>query len=943
MPSKIFPFQTYIAFDTETTGLNPEDEAIIEIGAVKFVNGEPRESFEMIVNTDKPIPLFIQKLTGISQQEVNDAPPLETAIREFLNFIGDNPLVAHNARFDYDFINAKLIMLGYSQLNNRIFDTLILSRVFLPRLINHKLETVASFWGIKLESLHRARDDAQLAGMIFQMLWKYGLSTPSSIIESILYMSLNLNNPQFGEFIQMIREHPLCGKCQPPEQETSLCLDYYNQIGSTGEARVEFDSKNIITQLKDGSPLAGIQPQFKERMIQLQMVSEVCRAFQQEEFLLIEAGTGTGKSFAYLIPALYLAAAQNTKVVISTNTKNLQEQLFYKDIPVVYEALPFDFKAVLLKGMSNYLCIRRYDQYLKNPIRLNYWEREGMLYLAVWVTETRSGDIVENTSFSTRTFASLWEKVRGDGYKCMGGKCPFNRKCFIHNIRREQKKAHLVVINHSLLFSDLESENNILGEYGYAVLDEAHNLDKVAIEYMGAVFSLWEIRNLLSQLYSTTPILEGVLPSLLGNFKLKHPNKPEAKQNGIYQNTVNCIKSLKTNAESFFNTLADKYDMDYKWRSQKYSLKTRYTEDMPLFIDYLLPEGERLNSALEEVIDSLRSFLRYFGSGEDTPFQDEIKEGEAVLLRLEGLSSLLDYLLKPAAQNAVFWLEAPTRPDSIEVKLCWAPLDVGELIYHKFLENMNSVIFTSATLTVARNFNYIRERLGLNLGFPERVREVTLGDQFDYRRQLRVALPQYISLPDSGKYMEQAPALISKLARRRGGMLVLSTSYAMLNHLYLKIREGLEERGILVLAQGISGSRSTITRQFKEGLNAVLLGTESFWEGVDIPGEALQVLVLLKLPFAVPTDPYVEAYCNWLLEKGQNPFNTFMVPEAVIKFRQGIGRLIRSESDRGVLLILDQRLSLKTYGRLFLNSLPTSADLVWSDEELLDFIDGHLA
>ncbi|MBN2541409.1 DEAD/DEAH box helicase [bacterium] len=939
---KSFPLTDFVAIDIETTGLDPDRESIIELGAVRFENGIITGKFSSLVHTKHKLPLFIVKLTGINDEDLKTAPKLEEALPEFMEFMGDSPIVGHNPDFDLGFINAKLPLLSMPQIKKQPFDTVTLSRILLPQLISHNLETVASFFNIDYDTLHRAVDDAILSGEIFLKLWKFGLTLDSSLIENLFFLSSGFNQPRLNEFLGFILTSSEKGMTSPVPTNPDYLVNFDNIVGKHEEAKLDFDIDTMVGELRSGSRISSVVPQFKEREIQQRMVKEVADALQSDRSLLIEAGTGTGKSFAYIIPAIYWAISNKTKVIISTNTKNLQEQLFFKDIPTVAKALPFKFKAALLKGMANYLCLRRLSNYLKSPLQLSHWDREGLLYLVIWAALTRSGDIVENTSFSRKRYASLWEKVRGDGFKCLGKKCQFFSKCFINRIRREQRDSQISVINHSLLLSDLQNTGGLLGEYGYVVLDEAHNLDKTAIDFMGASITIWDIRAILSELATHKPVIDGVIPSLVNRYIIfTRSNLPE-KAKTQYDKLLGMIQKLSRISETFFNALTEEYENKFHWRSQPYPLKTRYTDSSDIFNEFILPEGSSFSKQLQKTSDHLSEFLAFFHNEGDELVQMQLREAEGEMLKLNEIIALFDLLLAPDDINSVFWVEAPSKPEGNDVKLCWAPLNVGELIYHEFIEKMNSIIFTSATLTVAGEFDYIIDRIGLNFHPPERVKEVRLGYQFNYDEQLKVCVPQFQPLPNSRQFTGSASSIIENISNNKGGILVLSTSYSMLNELYVLLRNSLERHGTLVLGQGISGSRSKITAQFKENKGSILLGTESFWEGVDIPGAALQVLVLLKLPFSVPTEPYVMAYSDWLKEKGEDPFTRYIVPEAVIKFRQGIGRLIRTETDLGVLVILDKRVIQKRYGLAFLDSLPTQAYAVRSLEELVGAVNEQL-
>ncbi len=937
---KIWGYDIIVSFDLETTGLNLSTDEIIEIGAVKRYPDGTVEKFGPLVNPGKPIPWRVRELTGIDDFMVSDSPPVEKALEDFLDFIGgdDVLLTAHNAPFDVGFVNVKLMEMNLPPLRNPVLDTLPMAKVLYPNLLNHQLETVAALFGYDLAEAHRAVNDAEAGLAVAEGLWKTLLALPDDLFRAMYELLQKTTEHGILEFWDIAARERILKTFEPPQVDEKYLLKLANEFGRRTEETIEFSPEEVMAYFSEGSPLRTVMPNFRPRPEQQQMAEIIVSALENGEIAMIEAGTGIGKSFAYLIPMLFWAAASGEKVVISTFTKALQEQLFFSDLEVLSKALPFSFYAVLLKGKGNYICLRRLERYLKNPELLTYNERKGLLYIIPWLADTKSGDISENTAFINSGQRYLWEKIRADGHTCIGSKCPFYDDCFVYTVRRKIKKAQIVVVNHYLLLSDLGG--GILGDYNYIVLDEAHNLERVAAETFGGTIARWIIASALDSIYNDNLRPSGTAAFLFSALEDRERYKE------LYSQVATAVISARAVVNTFFAELTEQMEYLYHWREQRYSVRKRYDPEHPIF-----RKIERLGAQLLEHLKKVKETAVAFAeavSSDDEEVNRLVEELRGEADKIDDIMSELLVVLSPEESDYVYWMESPAPGDreGATATLNYAPLDIGEILEKNLYDNVSTAILTSATLTVAGDFSYYVKTLGLDRIPSERLVTFILGSPYDYERQLKIAVGRFLPVPSPAtekEFTNHIARVIWEVSRRfRAGALALFTSHNMLRTVFQLLEPHFKDAGITLLAQQISGSNTAIRRQFVEEVESVLLGTESFWQGVNVPGESLEVLFLVKLPFGVPDEPYSEAKQERIRAAGGNPFVEYVIPQSVIRFRQGIGRLIRSETDRGVLVILDPRITGKRYGVHFLKSLPVRAKDVFSIEELLDIIDSHL-
>lgn len=958
---------TFVVVDLETTGLSPDDDTIIEIGAVKYVDGKESEVFETLVNPQRPISNFITRLTGISDEDVAEAPVLDAVFPKLDAFIKDIPFVGHQVNFDASFIEHayrvkhndfdrwedKLHRFKY--FNSLRVDTLFLSRILVPFLPKMKLGVVAEYFGHSIENAHRATDDARATGHVFLELVDRALALDNkalSDIVNLLFANSKRAKTFFLPILKFKQHHNLATGGAKLIDDVKNAQTHYNVLGkreqifAEEEAPLEPINPDAVEQLfKEEGTLSTIIENYESREEQKIMAQEVTDSLNKAQFLVAEAGTGTGKSMAYLAPAIEWAVTNrkaNERVVISTNTKNLQEQLFYKDLPTLFSAKEGNFKAVLLKGRGNYLCLDKWNTIMTDMNqRLSQDERSRILPLVLWAKETRTGDISENAAFQVESNRGLWQKFIAEPSYCPGKTCSSFSDCYLMKARDHARKSDLVVVNHALLFSDLAADHSILGPYDNLVIDEAHNVEKTAAEHLGARISFWTFRNIYHRLYELEPKKTGTILQLEFRLNKKHFLKEEdVKQIFRY---VAKIKKLSTGFKQdvlqFYNDFhAYMQQQIQKSSKQNDGYKVRYRSNFKYFRDNE-EAVEKVSKASFSLIKQLAGLNNLFLEldPDQFDFQDQISR-ELITLEqdLKMAMETFEFCIKAEEKKYVYWLEVPTNLRNVDVLLYAVPLHIAQLLQDKMFSNLRSAVLTSATISINKNFNYFQHRIGLDMLPEKEVHAAIFGSPFNYEEQIKLAVTDFMPDPRNQEYVGRLIELIKELhGAEKRGMMVLFTSYSLLNMVYNAIQPWFDEKRILVLAQGKSGSRSNIIAQFKENKDSILLGTDSFWEGVDVQGDALQVLLIPKLPFDVPTEPLIAARMDEIKEQGGNAFFDYSVPEAIIKFKQGFGRLIRHKSDYGTVICCDNRLSKMQYGKQFLNSLPVNAEIYRSQEEMI--------
>lgn len=877
----------YVAIDLETTGLEPARDRVIEVGAVVFTPEVVLRTFEQLVDPGRNVPLQVLQLTGIDPGRLRGAASPAAVFRELAGLLAGRQVVGHGATLDLDFLRAG----GAWPAEAEILDTLHIARILLPEAASHSLPALAAELLLEQPRPHRALDDADATRQLFLRLREIAIALPEALKQSLLALVAPYSWPSarfFAEALTAPAPVP-----EPVNGEPAA-------VARARRAAPEWDVEALASLLYPDGPLATVFEGYEHRDEQLQMLRAVAQIMERGGRLVVEAGTGTGKSLAYLIPALARAVALGEKAIVSTATHTLQEQLLAKDLPSLREWLPWDFQAVLLKGRANYISLRRWRRYLAEPCADDE-ELRFKLKVLHWLQGTSSGDRSE-LRLQGREEA-LWARIASDPMDCVGLFCTAE-DCYVHRARAEAEEADLVVVNHALLLADAAAGGAVLPEFAHLVVDEAHHLEDAATQGLRREVEEAALTAFLDRL---TALVEGIEKQpRLGSSALQLAGAAE-----LAADARSRVHSLFEGAAEFVLRLLPSAE--------------RRDESVRLGPVVRSADGwQHVRSLAEDAATSLAALdarLRRglaAGSewlGGEEPDQD-LRELGIIRQRLAEDGGVLHEALVEPDENQVYWFTLLAR--SARVVLRTAPLNVGALLADHVYAPRRSVTFTSASLAVGGSFEYFRSRVGLERE-PE---ELILASPFDYLSQALVCLPAGLPDPTSPAFDDAVVRVLADIARRIGGRtLALFTSHRQLRDTYSELKQRVDLDDILILGQGLDGQRREVLKTFQESPRALLMGTASFWEGIDVPGDRLSCVVLVRLPFPVPTEPVFAARA----EQVSDSFALYALPLAALRLKQGFGRLIRRSTDRGAVVILDNRISSRDYGRAFLEVLPRAA------------------
>ncbi|MHB8587613.1 MAG: helicase C-terminal domain-containing protein [Candidatus Dormibacteraceae bacterium] len=897
----------YAALDLETTGLDPARDRVIEIGAVAFTPQRVTTTLERLVDPGRAVPETVLRLTGIKPEELRGAASPDSALRELADFLRGRQPVGHGARLDVDFLAAA----GLWDPATEILDTLDLARILLPAAASHSLPLLVTEMGFIQPRPHRALDDADATRQLLLRLREEAGVLDENLKESMLALVAPYEWPIARFFADALTA--------PNPDSDSASTEVADSVRGKAAEPPPDDPSLLAAMLGPDGPLAGALPGYEHREPQLQMLLAVAQIQARGGTLVVEAGTGTGKSLAYLVPSIARAVRHGERVVISTNTHTLQEQLMVKDLPGLREWLPWDFKACLLKGRSNYVSLRRWRRFLADPCK-DPDELKFKLKVMLWLHTTSSGDRSELRLHGREEV--LWAQIASDPLDCVGIHCT-REDCYVHRARAEAEASDLVVINHALLLADAEVGGGLLPEFGHLVVDEAHHLEEAATQGLRQEVDGPGLLALLERLATAGgDSTAGLLAELQ-----KQPHLGSSDE--AFGRAIPMSLAAGGRVRDLFN-LATRWTGAKLGETERRDDSVRLTpalrEDeawpsMTIAAENAVTALTALDAGLRRAVAGVRDWL-----GGAEPDQG-IRELEIIRGRLEAAARVLDEGLLSPDVNRVYWFTLVSRTENLVLRA--APINVGSLLREHVYADRQSAVFTSATLAVGGTFDYFKSRVGLGSS----VEELILPSPFDFLHQALVCLPADFPSPEHETFDRQVEEVVAAVARRVGGRtLVLFTSHRQLRdvHAALKHRVDLDE--ILILGQGIDGQRRQVLKSFEEAERPLLLGTASFWEGIDVPGERLSCVIMVRLPFPVPTEPVYAARA----EQVRDGFAQLALPQAALRLKQGFGRLIRRSTDRGAVVILDNRILGRDYGKAFLDVLPPASRFVGPAAQIAD-------
>ncbi len=872
-----FP-NTIVGIDLETTSLEPETGGIIEVAAIRYklsgkksaTNhlGHEIDEFSRLLKPDYLITDQVTTITGITSEMIEDKPAFSAISQELKDYIGDSTVFAHNAPFDIGFLKHH----GLDLTNNPIWDTFSLSSIAWPEATSYNLGMLSDQLGIKIEGEHRAGGDVRLTWELLNKIYQK-TSRPTQYYKSISELLQKSKQNHYLCFFSSLKKETNLKLAQAPELK-------HKEIKHKTDLSIEktLGQKGVLTKKISN---------FSPRSEQIDMAKVVEKNINDKTISLIEAGTGTGKTFAYLVPLL-AASIKHKPCLVSTFTRNLQDQLFEKDVPALLEALNLPLRVAVLKGRRNYLCHARLLQALQ---RTQYSPNEAFLLikLLVWLNNGGNGDLDKlNISYQAN---HILRHLHADAISCRLNCKKGKIDCPYHKARYVAEQADIVIVNHALLVQ-LTDDESIL-PFTHVVIDEAHHLAQVARESTRTDFSHHRVEELIApiiQLAKKIPATQQL--HLIDESKALLADYMSLLQQLTEFTTIHSSSDRLRLTDAMRNTAG--------WK--KIKSKGLHWRNRLQFMTGLLSGIKKLPNKNKEIL------------------REAIREANRFNLEIEMFLS--------GGSSRIQWLELPFNSDKekAQVVINDLSLSVNSTLNQLFV-NSASVTLTSATLTTGGNFSYIKEQLGI----PEAI-EQHIDTPFDFRKQMLIYIIEdgpHPATPDfdrySAKIIEQVAILLS------GRLLGLFTSHKSIRNVYERITKQLHKANIKTMAQKLTGGRHNITTRFKKIKSSILLGTNSFWEGIDVPSDSLSSVVISKLPFPPPNDPIIEALAE---QNDMESFNRLSMPLMILQLRQGIGRLLRSTSDKGIIIILDSRFLKKSYGDEVLKSFPPATIHIGSASDL---------
>lgn len=902
-----------VIFDIETAESGNHLDEIIEFAALRICDGQIQESCHFIFRLEQEITTDILKESRILSDRMDGVWTLLEHREEIIAFLHDSILVCHHQTVNFSILEQKLNV----HFKQPHWDTLDFARIFFPTVHHYQLSDLTEILSLSIDtssSLHRSEKNARLTWALLETCRKKGLKYDLSFFDQ---GKNYLEGWEGRGFIDELRKDTTRMFPDRPIRTDLVLASTTSGLFARDQGptvTIPDSIEWVVNTFMPGGILEQNLPSYESRSGQVKMARLIAEGLKSSRHVVVEAGTGTGKSYAYLIPCLWSAKRTGKKVVVATHTIPLQEQLLKKDIPVLEAVLPFPFRVSVLKGKSNYCCLKKWLVCLANPREI--YQRElklSILSILVWLRETTTGDIQELSKVPG--LMQLWPLISVDNETCVPGRCSKSGTCFLLRARKKAEEAEVLIVNHSLLFSDIKTDNNVLPEYHQLVIDEAHQIYQTAIQHLGSELSLENITRILDAIARPTgPNFYNMVKQRLSSLVQLVPSVSWDTFEKRLESLPELCTSILDQINEFFECLTMIIGTDRTFRLVAKHVNEPWWSGLTVQVENSVGRIKALINTLESLITIL--------SGEEADQAEELKYSLSGHRReLQELIETFILVVDVKNPKQVTWLELTTR-----LYLKTSPIEVNEILKEKIFARLDSVILTSATLSIANSFDHFLEEIGLSqTTITSRVES-----PFDYEQQMRFFVVKNsinYQNSDEQKAQELSEFIAEVAERMKGRTLVLFTAHKLLRETYTSLKPKLGRMGIQTLAQGIHGERSALLEAFNRNPKSVLLGANSFWEGIDIPGDALSCVILVKLPFWPPSLPLIEARSEFLKSQGRDPFQELLLPEAVIRFKQGFGRLIRSKDDRGVILLLDDRVIGKYYGRFFLNSLPISTHI----------------
>ena len=916
---------TYAVVDIETTGGNVQSgDRIIQFGCALIENNQIVQQFATDVNPLRSIPKEIEHLTGISNQSIVHAPYFEDVATTIYNLLDGCIFVAHNIQFDYHFLSEEFVRCGLPPLNLKGIDTVELAQILLPTEPSFTLNDLMNSQNIVHTNPHQADSDAYATAELFLLLKQTLKSLPLVTVEKLALIAPNCTMDTEIFIHSTLKEMK--------QQIADLSEDTMIKKGlAIRKKEVPFEQdayrepKAYPQHQQEKADL--FQPQFELRGTQIEMMDAVQETFAAEkEHLIIEAPTGIGKTFGYLVPAVYNASSDNP-IVISTYTTLLQQQLFHKDLVQLQEMIPFPIQAAILKSKSHYIHLSKFDSLLKEPVTQKL-EAIYQMRILVWLTQTETGDLDElNLTNYNQPF---WNKIRHRGWIGNETEDDWYEEDFYLHAQKLVQHAGIIVTNHAYLCHDLQKEDKTLKHFQRLIIDEAHHLSEVAQQSTSQVFRYYYLQKLGKWLGKKED-----KSSLIGQL-MELVDKPTASITHQIENIEMSAYFLMESLSVFVDELLqfcwghipqsdykDRYDVLYDREEHAVTFK-RTTKK----ILSLMNEVSYLGF---EVVDALFKERERFTQTElhlVTDFYD-------CLTDLKKQQDIFAAVFHQSNEQEVTWFSFAEKTPKNSFTAQQSYVSNHHFLKEQLVDKVATIIYTGATLEVDDSFDYFQKQIG-----ESNVKTLKLDSPYDYEKQVKFWVPEGITPVKSmskKRYAQMIVQYLSTICKNSDeNVLVLFTAFEPLHDVYEQLQKKPEFFGREILAQGLSGSRERILKRFFRSQGSILLGADSFWEGVDLPGKALSILVVTRLPFESPERPYVKAKHYWMKKNHLNPFYVDTLPKATLRLKQGLGRLVRSQTDKGVFIVLDERLLYSNFGKLMQRSLPKGMAIEEIAEEKME-------
>ena len=894
----------FIAIDLETSGLDPNKDKIIEISVYKFCNGKPINSFTKLINPEIQINSTTTQITGITNQMLVNQPIFDDIKNEFLLFIDDLPIVGHNIMFDLSFLKVN-IKNYHNVFNGRmVCDTFYLSKIYAYHLSSFSLSSLCKSFNIPIFDAHRAEEDAKNSGLLLVELSKNILKTNLYTAQRIDVCISSYNVPNKKLFKNIIKclidENDNVELEEVDENKMKNFSSYYNYKKSiNGNITIDdlFSENGLLSKHFDS---------FEVREQQIKFCKDIYENCHNNLTMVSEAGAGLGKSYAYLFAALLYSKNNSSQIIISTNTHNLQNQLFYKDIPFVLDILKQNCRTTIIKGMNNYICLTRLEEIISEIAnKLNHLEALEIASLMIWINETLTGDISECNGFNKRHFGHLWLLINSKSDYCLTHRCNKSNGCYYKKIRNLALDSDILIVNHSMLVSYYDTSDSFINNDSICIVDECHNFHSICQKQL----------------------TQSINHQLFKEYKHNYLSiLDDLKNNNFSNQLITDGREIIVNFDNLYKIFSDLcYDIFQNHVQAPFS--SEYEQVISINNSSLFLNDKKKSKDLllifSESIDSLKNYKVLVSNHKDNSFAKYILLNIDVLIKnMEKNHSILIEIINQK-NDYISWFSYIYNNNSLQkISLNSSPETLNEITPSIF-EKFKSKIFCSATLSTDSGFDFFIRQMGMqDLIYQDNIKLSKYSSPYYYQDQSKLFIINSESnLNDRDHIKKVANDIIEISLSTNKRILVLCTSFKQIYDFrdYISLSPEVKDR-CLFQSKGIS--KSILLSEYLDNDNSILFGTNTFWEGIDLPNDKLEILLIFKLPFTNPSNPYVKSNIEYYQSKNLDAFTAYQLQDTILKLRQGFGRLIRSYNDMGICIITDPRITKRRYGMHIINSLP---------------------